>query len=152
MFILQKPMSSYVHSAKTYGCLCPFCKNLCLAMFILQKPMSSYMHSTKTYGCCGKLALNPDPGRETQICCCAVVQVVVYMLYMLVGRSSRLFTIPQAILMYVYVWLQWESPSSSPLVVLERLVIRSSCIGSLGSSCTGETNWRGWLHIATKKM
>jgi hypothetical protein len=110
------------------------------------------MHSSKTYGCCSKLALNPDPGRETQICCCAVVQVVVYMLYMLVGRSSRLFTIPQAILMYVYVRLQWESPSSSPLVVLERLVIRSSCIGSLRSSCTGETSWREWLHIATKKI
>jgi hypothetical protein len=109
-------------------------------MFILQKPMSRYMHSTKTYGCCSKLALNPDPGRETQICCSAVVQVVVYMLYMLVDRSSRLFTIPQAILMYVYVRLQWESPSSSPLVVLERLVIRSSCIGSLRSSCTGETS------------
>jgi hypothetical protein len=119
-------------------------------MFILQKPMSSNVHSAKTYGCCSKLALNPDPGSETQICCCAVVQVVVYMLYMLV--CSRLFTIPQAILMYVYVWLQWESPSSSALVVLERLVITSSCIGSPRSSCTGETSWRGWLHIATKKM
>jgi hypothetical protein len=108
MFILQKPMSSYVHSAKTYECLCPFCKNLCLAMFILQKPMSSYMHSTKTYGCWSKLALNPDPGREIPICCSAVVQVVGYMLYMLVRRCSRLFTIPQAILMYIYVRLQWE--------------------------------------------
>ncbi|CAK9234540.1 unnamed protein product [Sphagnum troendelagicum] len=47
---------------------------------------------------------------------------------------------------------KWESPSSSPLVVLERLVIRSSCIGSFRSSCTGETSWREWLHIATKKI
>lgn len=135
-------MSSHVHSAKTYECVCPFCKNLCLATCILQKPMdvAASWHSILILA------------EKLKFAACYVMQVVVYMLYMLVGRSSRLFTIPQAILMYVYVRLQWESASSSPLVVLERLVIRSSCIGSPRSSCTGESSWRGWLQFATKKM
>ncbi len=62
VFILQKPMSSHVHSAKTYECVCPFCKNLCLAhaffknLWMLQQvgtQSRSWQRNSNLLLCCG---------------------------------------------------------------------------------------------------